>query len=81
MKFGLLQALQNQLKSVEEVADAVGRPRRIDRLDGVAMILGHSSHCGGSSTSIKRRRNSVAALSRSGQRSRPDDDSRDVVRC
>ena len=39
MKFGLLQALQNQLKSVEEVADAVGRPRRIDRLDGVAMIL------------------------------------------
>jgi hypothetical protein len=39
MKFGLLQALHNQLKSVEEIASSVNRPRKLDRLDGVASIL------------------------------------------
>ncbi len=39
MKFGLLQALHNQLKSVEEIARSVGKPKKLDRLEGVASIL------------------------------------------
>jgi hypothetical protein len=39
MKFGLLQALHNQIKSVEEIAMSVNQPKKLDRLDGVASIL------------------------------------------
>ncbi len=38
-KFGLLQALQNQLKAVEELATAIGEHVRMDRLPGVASVL------------------------------------------
>ena len=39
MKIGLLQALHNQIKSVEEIGLSVNQPKKLDRLEGVASIL------------------------------------------